>query len=189
MLETARDLLGERVEDAAVVEAVYDFMLERLKGLYAEQGVRPDLFEAVAEIRPASIADFDRRVQAVAAFRALPEAEALAAANKRIRNILRKSGEEAPLIAIDPQLFEGDPERALDNEVSRLADEVEPLIAAADYAGALKALAGLRDQVDTFFDAVMVMADDPAVRANRLALLARLSGLFLKVADISRLQA
>ncbi len=188
LLARAVDRLGERITETNTVEAVYDFMLERLKGLYADDGVGPDLFQAVAEVRPTTVADFDHRVRAVAAFRQLPEAEALAAANKRIRNILKKN--ESPLPAsVDPGLFVDREESELHRKVVDMASRVTPLLENGDYQGVLKALAGLRNPVDAFFDEVMVMAEDPKQRGNRLALLNELSGLFLGVADISALQS
>jgi glycyl-tRNA synthetase beta chain len=187
LLGKAVEALGDRTPEADTRDAVFDFMLERLKGLYAEDGVGPDLFQAVAEVRPASVADFDRRVAAVGAFRELPEAEALAAANKRIRNILKKN--DAPLPAgVDTALFVDREEAELHQEVLAMASRVTPLLENRDYQGVLKSLAGLRSSVDAFFDQVMVMADDDRIRGNRLALLDELSGLFLGVADISALQ-
>ena len=187
LLEEARTTLGDVVTEADTVDAVYDFMLERLKGLYHEAGVGTDVFDAVAAVRPARVADFDARVNAVAAFRDLPEAEALAAANKRIHNILRKAG-TTPLAHVDVGLLTDPAERALAAATEAAASAVTPLIAGGDYQAALARLATLREQVDSFFDQVMVMADDPAVRNNRLALLNRLGSLFLATADISRLQ-
>jgi glycyl-tRNA synthetase beta chain len=186
LLSEAAEALGQRIAEGTV-ESVYDFMLERLKGYYAEQGVASDLFEAVADLRPASPADLHRRIQAVGAFRALPEAQALAAANKRIRNILRKADEAFPEIP-DPDLFTEEAEKALGNDIKALTPQVEPLLVAGRYEEALRALAGLRGSVDRFFDEVMVMSEDAAQRRNRLALLSTLAKLFLGVADISRLQ-
>jgi glycyl-tRNA synthetase beta chain len=168
------------------VDEVYPFMLERLKGIYLELGFSVNTFESVAEVNPGSVADFDRRMQAVVAFEKLPDAEALAAANKRIRNILRKTDETIPE-APDPSLFQGSEETALHRSVEEKSTEIRPLLAAFDYAGVLVSLAQLRQPVDRFFDQVMVMADDQAIRRNRLALLMRLNQLFLGVADISRL--
>ncbi len=187
LLEQAREQLGSHISQADVVEQVRRFMLERLRGLYADQGVAGDLFDAVAAVRPRTLPDFARRIEAVAGFRALPEAEALAAANKRIGNILKKAGEPVPE-QVYPRLFEGVPESELWGHVEHLEKTVKPLLEQGDYTGVLKALAGLREPVDRFFDEVMVMADDPALRGNRLALLARLQALFLQVADVSLLQ-
>jgi glycyl-tRNA synthetase beta chain len=180
--------LGDKITEKGTVEQVEHFMLERLRGLYAERGVSGDLFDAVAAVDPPDLGDFDRRIEAVRNFQALPEAEALAAANKRIGNILKKVEGPVPN-GIDPASFELDAERRLHQLVEQMTATVAPLQQGGDYSGILKALAGLRAAVDTFFDEVMVMADDPAVRANRLALLSTMQALFLRVADISLLQA
>jgi len=170
-----------------VVDQVFDFMMGRLKAYYHDAGVAPDTFEAVLVQRPTRPLDFDARLRAVTAFRALAEAESLAAANKRISNILRKSEEAIPG-KVDTALLQDAAEKALHEQVEAMAAKVTPLFAARDYEAALKQLAGLREVVDAFFDAVMVMADEAAIRANRLALLNRLRSLFLEVADLSQLQ-
>ena len=133
-------------------------------------------------------------MDAVQSFRALPEAASLAAANKRIANILRQVDEINPgaprrRSEVDPALFTEPAEGSLAARVSEVAPGVEELLARGDYAEAMATLAGLREGVDDFFDRVQVMTDDPAVRGNRLALLARIGDLFLETADISRLQA
>ena len=173
--------------EADTVEAVFAFMLERLRGLYADLGIAHDVFEAVAAVAPTSIADFEHRIRAVTDFRALPEAEALAAANKRIGNILRKSEDSLPP-SVDPDLFELTAERDLFDEIHSLAGQVAPLMAERDYGATLQALARLRVPVDRFFDDVMVMADKASVRCNRLALLQSLAQQFGQVADLSMLQ-
>lgn len=184
LLDSGSQALASRLENSNVVEEVYEFMLERLKGLYQEEGVPVTVFEAVAAVDPPSVADFDRRIRAVLSFVKLPEAEALAAANKRIGNILKKSGEEpAERISID--IFEEQEEWALHQQISAKAEQIAPLLAAYEYERTLKLLADLREPVDNFFDKVMVMTDNANVRANRLALLKSLSLLFLGVADIS----
>jgi glycyl-tRNA synthetase beta chain len=175
-------------EPEPVATEVFDFAMERLRAYYLDTGVAPDTFEAVLARRPTRPVDFDRRVHGVSAFRALPEAASLAAANKRIHNILRQAG-EATAGTVEPWLLEHPAERALAEAVGALAREVEPLLASGAYTAALTRLAGLREAVDRFFDDVMVMVDDPRVRQNRLALLAEVSGLFLRAADVSRLQA
>jgi glycyl-tRNA synthetase beta chain len=188
LLEAAAKLLADRQPAADTVDQVYGFMMDRLKGIYLDQQIAIDLFEAVAATRPESIADFERRIQAVIAFRALPQAESLAAANKRIRNILKKS--ELPIASdVNPSLFESEQEQALYAGIDQKTLEISPLMEKFAYEQVLTSLATLREPVDAFFDQVMVMADDPAIRANRLALLNRLSALFLGVADISILQA
>ena len=170
-----------------VVEQVFDFMMGRLKAYYHDLKVAPDTFEAVLAQRPTHPLDFDARIKAVTTFRALEEAESLAAANKRIGNILKKTDEAIP-DKVDTSLLQEAVEKALHDKVEAMAGTVAPLFAARDYEAALKQLAGLRQVVDTFFDEVMVMADDNAIRANRLALLNRLRNLFLEVADLSQLQ-
>jgi len=174
-----------------LVEELYDFVLERLRGYYAEQGFGGEQFEAVLAVQPASLADFDRRLRAVAEFGRRPEAASLAAANKRVANILRKQAEEAgaPPIghSVDPKHFEFDAERHLaDALVAATADTAAPL-QAGDYTAVLTRLAQLQAPVDAFFDDVLVNAEDPAVRANRLALLGQLKAQFAAIADISRL--
>jgi glycyl-tRNA synthetase beta chain len=185
LLQTSADTLGERVEVSDVVEQVYDFMLERLKGLYHDQGVSVNIFESVAGVQPQTLADFDRRIGAVLKFVELPEAEALAAANKRIVNILKKSA-DAGSDAVDTALFENDTELELHRLIDAKADQIAPLLDLYRYEETLVSLAELRLPVDRFFDEVMVMAEDEAVRNNRLALLRRLNRLFIGVADISR---
>jgi len=170
-----------------VVAQVFDFMMERLRAYYIESGTRPDVFDAVLAQRPTRPYDFELRIRAVAAFRAMPEAESLAAANKRIRNILKQTDESIPEAVTAEQLVEP-AERALYQQLSALGSEVTPLFDKGDYTPAMQRLAGLRDAVDYFFDKVMVMTDDGGLRRNRLALLAQLNGLFLRTADFSRLQ-
>ncbi len=186
LLDTAQYGQESLLTDHQASEQVYAFMLERLKGLYAEAGVGPDLFEAVAAVKPVSLADFEQRIQAVAAFSELDEATVLAAANKRIRNILRKSSEPLPP-QVDPALFTEPAERELHDQLVAVSGRVSPLLHDGDYRATLEQLAGLKSVVDRFFDAVMVMTDDAVVRGNRLRLLADLADLFLQVADISKL--
>ncbi|HHC72630.1 MAG TPA: glycine--tRNA ligase subunit beta, partial [Thiotrichales bacterium] len=191
LLEEARQALGERVETDDLTGQVFDFMMERLRAWYHDQGVAPDSFEAVLARRPTRPLDFHHRLLAVSHFRSLPEAEALAAANKRIANILRQAREKGIDFPerVETARLESEPERDLAEAVERLEQEVGPLAEAGEYEPALGRLASLREVVDRFFDQVMVMVDDPPLRGNRLALLARLQALFLRVADISRLQA
>lgn len=166
---------------------VYDFIMERLRGYYLERGVQQDEFAAVLGLRPTSLLDFDRRLEAVRGFRQLEAAASLAAANKRIGNILRKAELET-VAAVDPALFSEAEEVALHQQAEASAERTQSLLADQDYGALLLHLSGLRDVVDAFFDRVMVMAEDPAMRANRLTLLTRVRDLFLQVADISRLQ-
>ncbi len=167
---------------------IYDFVLDRLRGYYIDRGIPGEAFEAVRALAPADLTDFDRRLAAVVEFARLPEATALASANKRIGNILRQAG-SVTHGAIDEGLLEEGAERDLVAALRAAQVDTAPLIAARDYVGLLQRLAHLREPVDRYFEAVMVMADDAAVRANRLNLLAALRTLFLKVADISLLPA
>ncbi len=171
-----------------MIEQTFDFMMDRLRSYYVDKGVERDLFEAVLSRRPTQPRDFDLRLRAVEAFRQLPQAESLAAANKRIANILKKVDGAIP-VEIDQSLLTEASERALFKALSELTDVVMPLFEAGDYSAALSELASLQAAVDLFFDQVMVMADDEAVRNNRIALLNGLHGLFMQAADLSRLQA
>ena len=184
LLAFAAEGLQDKVEAAKVVDTVFEFMLERMRAYALDRGIRHDVFDAVLATRPLRPLDFEVRAQAVNDFLALPQAEALAAANKRIGNILKKVEGELPTV-IDEALLAEPAERELAARVQQLEAELAPLFAAGDYTAALGRLAHLREAVDAFFDGVMVMAEDAALRANRLALLGRLRALFLRVADIS----
>jgi len=162
------------------------FLEGRYRAKYEDQGVQVAVIQAVQAMSPASPLDFDKRVNAVNHFRNLPEAAALAAANKRVANILAK--EAAPEGSVVEANLVEDAEKALFAELAKITPVVEPLFAAKDYTAALSALAALRVPVDAFFDGVMVMADDAELKANRLRMLAQLRDLFTKVADISVLQ-
>jgi len=170
------------------VEPVMEFILDRLRAYYHEQGIRPDVLDAVTALKPVRPVDINKRIHAVNAFRQLPEAESLAAANKRSGNILKKVKGTLPE-TIKPDLLAEKAEQKLFQALTDLNKTVGPLLANSDYEPALQMLAGLRQPVDTFFDDVMVMVDDTRVRDNRIALLNQLHGLFLQVADISRLQS
>lgn len=167
-----------------IVSDVFDYCMERLRAYYSEQGVAIDQFEAVMARRPTRPLDFHQRIEACKAFRTLPEAESLAAANKRIRNILRKAEEQVP-DTYEPELLMEAPERKLANSLDQIRQQVTPLFDKGDYKTALQQLAALREPVDSFFDQVMVMADDQNLRINRLALLQSMNNLFLRVADFS----
>lgn len=184
--EAAAGLEGQLAVPAEVRSEVLDYCMERLRGYYADRGVSHDVFEAVLATRPTRLVDFDRRIAACRAFRALPEAAALASANKRIRNILRQAG-ELDGARVDGALVETGEERALADAVEDKSRSIEPLMEKREYERALTELAGLRDTVDAFFDHVMVMAEDERLRRNRLALLARMNRMFLDIADVSRL--
>ena len=167
---------------------LYGFIADRLRGYFLDRdtGLGVETFEAVMTRLPVSLVDFDRRLAAVQTFARLDQAESLAAANKRIANILRKAGDPEGL-AVSTRLFELDAEHALHSALENARKKVCPMLEQRRYAEILNKLADLRDPVDRFFDDVLVMADDDDVRNNRLALLGELRALFLDVADISRL--
>ena len=177
---------GRIVTKQELINEVVDFMLGRFRAWYQDEGIAVDVIQAVLARRPTRPADFDARVRAVSHFRTLDSAEALAAANKRVANILAKA--EGDIGAIDVALCVEPAEQVLAQSVLSLAKEVQPLIAQGEYTAVLDKLAGLRQPVDNFFDNVMVNAEDAKLRQNRLAILNTLQGLFLQVADISLLQ-
>ncbi|EGR2119722.1 glycine--tRNA ligase subunit beta [Vibrio cholerae] len=187
LIAKAKSLFGNRLTNDNVEQEVIEFMLGRFPTWYQDAGFSIDIIQAVLARNPTKPADFDQRVKAVSHFRALEEAEALAAANKRVGNILAKYdgelGEE-----IDLALLQEDAEKALAEAVEIMAEALEPAFATGNYQEALSKLAGLRAPVDAFFDNVMVMADDEALKKNRLTLLNKLRNLFLQIADISLLQ-
>jgi glycyl-tRNA synthetase beta chain len=187
-LQTAAGRFTGPINAEAVIAAVFDYVMERLRGYYQEAGVESDLIEAVLATRPTRPLDLDRRIQACRVFRGLPEAESLAAANKRISNILKKWNQPVAA-AVDPQRLADAAEKQLSERLAAMHESVGPLMDAGDYTEALMQLASLREPVDTFFDNVMVMVDDQSLRDNRLALLQNLGNLFLRVADLSRLQS
>ncbi len=168
-------------------DTLFSFMMDRLRAWYLDAGYEVHVFEAVLARQPLRPLDFDERMRAVRAFRELPEADSLSAANKRIRNILRKASTVIPA-AYNHDLLQEPAEQALAAALERLDMQTRPLFRQRDYTNALCQLAALQTPVDAFFDNVMVMADDDALRDNRLALLQSLSDLFLQVADISLLQ-
>ena len=186
LVKKSAALFGEKLTNQNVVADVVDFMLGRFRAWYQDEGIAVDVIQAVLARRPTRPADFGARVRAVSHFRTLDSAEALAAANKRVSNILAKAdaaiGEINLTACVEPA------EKALAEAVLALRTEVQPLIAQGDYTAVLDKLANLRVPVDSFFDNVMVNAEDPTLRQNRLAILNTLQGLFLQVADISVLQ-
>lgn len=168
------------------------FMLERLRGILRERGFSPNEIEAVVAQNPDRLDDIVQRLDAVQAFAALPESASLAAANKRITNILKKNEEAVSQVAaggVNVALLQDEAEKKLAAAVSRVQPEVDAAFAKGDFAGTLQTLAQLRDDVDGFFNDVMVMAEDVALRNNRLALLSSLHGMMNRVADISKLAA
>ena len=186
LVKKSAALFGDKLTNKNVVADVVDFMLGRFRAWYQDEGIAVDVIQAVLARHPTRPADFDARVRAVSHFRTLDSAEALAAANKRVSNILAKAdaaiGEINLTACVEPA------EKALAEAVLALHTEVQPLIAKGDYTAVLDKLANLRAPVDNFFDNVMVNAEDPALRQNRLAILNTLQDLFLQVADISVLQ-
>lgn len=188
LLDTALAQFTHDFDAVKTRELVHTFMLERLRGYSLDRGYRPDEFEAVLAVWPASLVDFERRLQAVQEFRRLPEAASLAAANKRIRNILKKSEEEV-VANVDAAILVEVAERTLLEAARQARESILPSLQQRDYTDALRRLAQLRVPVDGFFDGVMVMAEDAGLRRNRLGLLGIIEGLFLDIADISRLQS
>ncbi|QEH48521.1 glycine--tRNA ligase subunit beta [Aggregatibacter actinomycetemcomitans] len=186
LVQKSAALFGDKLTNKNVVADVVGFMLGRFRAWYQDEGIAVDVIQAVLARRPTRPADFDARVRAVSHFCTLDSAEALAAANKRVANILAKAdvaiGEINLTACVEPA------EKALAEAVLALQTEVQPLIAKGEYTAVLDKLANLRTLVDNFFDNVMVNAEDPTLRQNRLAILNTLQGLFLQVADISLLQ-
>ncbi|KAA6196128.1 glycine--tRNA ligase subunit beta [Pseudomonas lactis] len=175
---------GTKVKQAGLAEQVLEFVFDRLRARYEDEGVDVSVYLSVRALQPGSALDFDQRVQAVQAFRKLPEADALAAVNKRVSNLLSKA-DNLGTAEVDPSLFADAKEFSLNSAIAKAENAVKPLIAERDYAQALARLASLREPVDAFFEAVMINADDASVRKNRYAMLARLRGLFINIADIS----
>ncbi len=187
LLQLARGQFPAGVVAESVAQDLTVFVADRLRPWLREQDFEVDEIEAVLALGVTRLDQLLPRLKALKAFRRLPEAEALAAANKRIRNILKQAGGK-PRDAVDASLLSEDAERVLAEQVNARRAEVEPLFAKGEFEAALRRLASLRAPVDTFFDKVMVMVDDEALKQNRLALLNSLSNLFLGAADISRLQ-
>lgn len=185
-VEFAVKQFGAKVKAPGLAEQVLEFIFDRLRARYEDEGIDVATYLSVRALQPGSALDFDQRVQAVQAFRKLPEAEALAAVNKRVSNLLSKA-EGAIAEQVEPKYFDNANEFSLYSAIQQADQAVQPMAAARQYSESLARLAALRDPVDAFFEAVMVNAEDAKVRANRYALLSRLRGLFLGVADISLL--
>ena len=183
-------LASVNMPEPGTVLEVRRFMLDRLRAYFSDRSIPTDVFNAVLAKDPAQPLDFAHRVRAVEAFRALPEAASLAAANKRIRNILRQAGQANIAVPgeVEDSLFREDAERSLSDVLAVIEPSARAMLDAGEYTGALARLAGLRDDIDRFFDTVKVMDDDEKLRGNRLALLARIGALFMETADISVLQ-
>jgi glycyl-tRNA synthetase beta chain len=179
-------LLADKVDAGKIEQEVLEYILERLHAYYLDRGVMADVFDAVSALAPSRPLDFDRRIRAVSKFRELKEAESLAAANKRVGNILKKSADKNT-IEVNESLLSEDAEKNLYRVLTELGEVVEPMFDSGDYQGALSRLSSLRAPVDEFFDSVMVMTDDDEVKNNRIALLNSMHQLFLRAADLSRL--
>jgi glycyl-tRNA synthetase beta chain len=178
---------GKALAKEQVLQQAFDFMMDRLQAYYRDSGVPPDVFEAVLAVSPTQPYDFDRRVRAVTSFLQLPEAESLAAANKRISNILKQAQvTEAPMW--NAELLSAPQEEALADKMVDIGYKISPLLERLDYEAAMTNLAKLRGPVDQFFDHVMVMVEDETLRNNRLALLGQMRSMFMRIADLSRLQ-
>jgi glycyl-tRNA synthetase beta chain len=184
LIAMAVPAFGGRIQDPKA--ALTEFVFDRLASVLKDQGFTAQEIDAVGSLRPQRLADVPQRLAAVRAFAALPEAASLAAANKRIGNILKKS-EGATGGTVQANLLVEAPERALAEALDTVRHMADPKYAAGDYQGALRACAALKGPVDSFFDTVMVNAEDPALRQNRLALLAQLHGLMNRIADLARL--
>ncbi|WP_462380417.1 glycine--tRNA ligase subunit beta [Pseudomonas sp. Marseille-QA0892] len=185
-LEFAVRQYGNKVKADGLVDQVQEFVFDRLRARYEDEGTETAVYLAVRALQPTSPLDFEQRVQAVQAFRRLPEAEALAAANKRVWNLLSKYEGKLPS-GVEAHYFDSPSEFALYAALQQADKDVRPLAEARDYEAALARLAALRKPVDAFFEAVMVNVEEPSIRANRYAMLAQLRSLFLGVADISAL--
>ena len=168
---------------------VFDFLLERFKAWYQSEGISAEVFQSVLSLKPSKPLDFNLRIHAVHQFSQRPEAQSLASANKRVSNILQKQGGKGGSAAIDPALFKHNAEAALVRVLEGCRHKTSPLFAERKYAEGLEILASSKSSIDAFFDAVLVMDDDLAVRQNRMNILQELRSLFLEVADISCLQA
>tara|TARA_B110000444_G_C18846450_1_gene602349 strand:+ start:609 stop:2687 length:2079 start_codon:yes stop_codon:yes gene_type:complete len=171
--------------DPDTTDKVFAFMLERFRSWYSDEGVSSSVFQSVMELKPRKPYDFAKRIQAVSNFVKLDESAALAAANKRVSNLLDKAEATTLSVEVKKSLFEVDAEKQLFQQLEDKELNTAPLFEAGDYTSGLAELAQLKDSVDRFFDDVLVMCDDKAVQGNRIALLQRLRGIFLKVADIS----
>ena len=188
LIDWALEANWETAPKAETKATLIEYMLERFSAWYKDEGISAEVFQSVRALGLSNALDINNRVQAVNSFSAMEEAQALAAANKRVSNILAKNGGESVVADVNADLLSEDAEKVLATQVAEKQTEVQPLLADAKYKEALASLAGLRDAVDAFFDNVMVMADDEAVKSNRLALLKQLQGLFIAIADISLLQ-
>jgi len=184
LVEIAKQAYADKLTNENVVTDVVDFLFARFRATYQANGYSVELIQSVLDRRPTKPVDFEKRIQAVAKFQTLPEAAPIAAANKRISNILAKVKQDINS-DVNTALLQESAEKALAEVLASLESKLSPLFASGNYEAALFELASLQAPVDAFFDDVMVMADDEAVKQNRLALLNRLRNLFLQVADVS----
>ena len=187
-LKQAAGLFAKKLDTDAVASEVHEYMIKRLFAYFSARNVAHDVIDAVLANRPVSPCDIAMRIEAVSRFRTLEDAERLAAANKRIRNILKKSGRATPG-GVQKELLSEDAETALYTAIEAMSGDVEDLFRQRHYEQALRRLAELRQPIDSFFDHVMVMDDNEELKTNRIALLARIDALFMHVADFSRLQS
>lgn len=187
ILKDSAKLLNDKLDASAVEEEVFDFIFDRLRSYFIDQGIEVDTYGAVRSVRPTRLLDFADRIQAVQNFRVLPEASSLAAANKRIRNILKKT--KAVGQTVNADLLTVTAEQDLYKQVTELEKTVTPKFEAREYSASLTDLARLRPAIDQFFDDVMVMDENEQIRNNRIALLADVNRMFSTVADISLLRS
>ncbi len=187
ILTQSASLFPEAIQAEKACDPVYKFMLDRLKGYFTDQGISSDVFDSVIALTPAEPYNFACRIHAVNQFKQLEAAESLAAANKRIANILKKLKGTLPT-EIDSSLLVEQAEKNLAEQLTSVSARVKPLLEQSLYTEALSELSALREVVDEFFDGVMVMADNEALKNNRIALLGQLHGQFMQVADLSLLQ-
>jgi glycyl-tRNA synthetase beta chain len=186
LLTESKKLYSVALSNQNVIKDTFDFMMARLRSFYLEQNISVEIFESVLACNPVSPIDFDRRIKAVLQFQRLPEASSLAAANKRVNNILKKQG-NTKFKVVNNALFEFEAEHQLAKQLSERSEIVDVLYKNSNYEKALSELSTLKEPIDQFFDSVMIMVDDENKKQNRLALLASIRSLFTKVADISLL--
>lgn len=189
ILSFSAETLRNKVDAKEAIEEVFAYCMDRLKGYYSDRNTGVDVVDSVLAVNPTVPSDIHHRILAVEDFRSRPEAATLTAANKRIRNILRKHSESNIPERIDTDLLQDDAERRLEAKIRSLASGISPLLETRSYKRVLKMLSELHGDIDAFFDGVMVMTEQPNLRRNRLALLRDTEALFLKVADISFLKA
>jgi len=187
LIDESCKLHDTNLTEPLVASEVSTYINERLKGILIDEGISAAMVNAVASVSPATLVDFDRRIEAVTQFSKLAEAEDLAAANKRIHNILKKTQESVPQHT-NPGLFDSAQETALFAKIEQKEADIKPMLEKSDYNAILMSLADLKDSIDAFFDHVMVMTDDKNIRLNRLSLLSRVYQLFIQVADVAVLQ-